>query len=169
MIARTRGEHGLSSARGWHLSSRAAGTDPARAWRWLRSLRRRRALLAGVCVAATGGAAVLVSSGGSGVPLPGTPMAWLDQYEAAAVDNPARVCTVLFSSQLARSYARLARGNCSRWFGRVTSSTVRVRRVLREGPTASVELYQPIERTRWAVVLTHRATGWQAVDLLDLR
>jgi len=126
--------------------------------------------LAAAVAAATGGAAVLVPSGsGSGVQLPSTPMAWLDQYEAAAVDNPARVCTVLFSSQLARSYARLARGNCSRLFGRVTSSTVRVRRVMREGPTVSVELYQPIDRTRWAVVLTRRAGGWQAVDLLDLR
>ena len=96
-------------------------------------------------------------------------MAWVDQYEAAAVDNPARVCTVLFSLQLTGSYARLAHGSCSRFFGRVTSSTVRVRRVMRDGPTASVELYEPIDRMRWAVVLTRRARGWQAVDLLDLR
>ena len=127
-------------------------------------------LLAAVFAAAVGVAAALVLFGsGSGVRLPATPMAWVDQYEAAAVDNPARVCTVLFSSQLAGSYARLARGSCSRFFGRVTSSTVRVRRVMREGSTASVELYEPIDRTRWAVVLTRRARGWQAVDLLDLR
>jgi hypothetical protein len=127
-------------------------------------------LVAMVSVAAVGGAAGLVLSGSDGgVRLPATPMAWVDQYETAAVDNPARVCTVLFSSQLARSYARLARGSCSRFFGRVTSSTVRVRRVMREGSTVAVELYQPIDRTRWAVVLTRRARGWQAVDLLDLR
>jgi hypothetical protein len=56
--------------------------------------------------------------------LPATPRAWLDAYEAAALDNPSRVCSELFVPQLASAYAHGAPGGCRGYFGRVTSSSV---------------------------------------------
>ena len=98
--------------------------------------------------------------------LPATPRTWLDAYESAAIDNPSRVCSQLFAPELAGLYARAAHGSCTRYFERIMSSSVTVRRIVRHGPTAVLELRQTLNRANWAVVLTRRGTGWQAVDLL---
>lgn len=37
--------------------------------------------------------------------LPATPRVWLDAYEAAAIDKPSRVCSRLFTPELAGVYA----------------------------------------------------------------
>ena len=100
--------------------------------------------------------------------LPATPRAWLDAYEAAALDNPSRVCSELFAPQLASAYAHGAPGGCRGYFGRVTSSSVTVRRTLEQGSTAVLELRQTLDHRDWAVVLARRNGGWQAVDLLGL-
>ena len=70
------------------------------------------------------------------VRLPASPRAWLDAYEAAAIDNPSRVCSELFSPQLAEAYGRAMRGSCASYFARITSFSVVVRRVLQDGDTA---------------------------------
>jgi hypothetical protein len=101
--------------------------------------------------------------------LPTTPRAWLDAYEAAAVDNPPRVCTQLFSPALAAAYARAAHSTCTVYFARMSSSSVTVRRILTDGAAAELELRQTLDHADWAVVLDHRTGGWQAVDLLDGR
>jgi hypothetical protein len=98
--------------------------------------------------------------------LPATPRAWLDAYEAAAVDNPGRVCSELFAPALARAYARAVHGSCGSYFRRITSFSVVVRRVLADGDTAVLELRQTVRPRDWAVVLDRGRAGWQAVDLL---
>jgi hypothetical protein len=123
---------------------------------------------AGAAVAA-GGVAVRgqLAPGSARLRLPATPRAWLDAYEAAAVDDPSRVCSELFSPQLAGAYGKAMRGGtCTSYFERITSFSVVVRRVLQEGDTAVLELRQTVRRLDWAVVLSRRAGGWQAVDLL---
>ena len=101
-----------------------------------------------------------------GSALPTTPRAWLNAYEAATVDNPAKVCSQLLSPQLAATYARHAHSSCRAWFGRITASSVAVRRVLEQGATAVLELRQTLSHQNWSVVLDHRDGGWQAIDLL---
>ena len=100
------------------------------------------------------------------VSLPASPRAWLSAYEAASIDNPSEVCSQLLSPPLAASYAHQAHGSCERYFGRITSSSVTVRRVLEQGSTAVLELRQTLNRRDWSVVLDHRSNGWQAVDLI---
>ena len=98
--------------------------------------------------------------------LPASPRAWLDAYEAAAIDNPGRVCSELFAPQLAQAYGSAVHGSCSSYFQRITSFSVVVRRVLQDGDTAVLELRQTVRPRNWAVVLNRRHGGWQAVDLL---
>jgi hypothetical protein len=101
--------------------------------------------------------------------LPATPRQWVDAYEAAVVDNPQRVCTELFSPQLARAYGASAHSSCTSYFARVRSTSIQVRRILHDGGTAVVELHQTIERTDWNVVLDRHDAGWRAVDLVPGR
>jgi hypothetical protein len=98
--------------------------------------------------------------------LPATPRAWLDAYEAAAVDNPSRVCSELFAPQLAQAYGKALHGGCASYFKQITSFSVIVRRVLRDGGTAVLELRQTVRPRDWAVVLNRQPGGWRAVDLL---
>jgi hypothetical protein len=101
--------------------------------------------------------------------LPTTPRAWLDSYEAAAIDNPSMVCSRLLAPALAAAYAEVAHGSCTNYFQRMTNSSVTVRGVLQQGATAVLELRQTIQRTDWAVVLARQSNGWQAIDLLNGR
>ena len=98
--------------------------------------------------------------------LPATPRAWLDAYEGAAIDNPSQVCSELFSAQLTQAYGTAGHGTCTSYFARITSFSVIVRRVLQDGDTAVLELRQTVRPDDWAVVLSRRPGGWQAVDLL---
>jgi hypothetical protein len=100
------------------------------------------------------------------VRLPASPRAWLSAYEAAALENPAEVCSQLLSPPLAAAYARAAHGSCRGYFGRGSSSSVAVRRVLEQGSTAVLELRQTLKHRDSSVVLDHHNGGWQAVDLL---
>ena len=93
--------------------------------------------------------------------LPATPRAWLDSYEAAAIDNPGRVCSELFAPQLAQAYGNAVHGSCSSYFRRITSFSVVVRRVLQDGDTAVLELRQTVRPRDWAVVLNRRRS-WVA-------
>jgi hypothetical protein len=101
--------------------------------------------------------------------LPPTPRAWLDAYEAAAIDDPARVCSELFSPQLAQAYATAMHGSCRSYFQEITSVSVRIRRVLQEDRTAVLELQQSVRPRVWTIVLSREQGGWQAVDLVGGR
>jgi hypothetical protein len=77
-------------------------------------------VLAGVLAAAARGylatSTLLGQPATTGVRLPATPRAWLAAYEAAAIDNPHRVCSQLFSPTLASAYARGAHTSCTAYF-----------------------------------------------------
>ena len=176
MIARIRGEHDARWGR-WR-PTKARETADARARQTTLVVDRqsdanppqRRVLwssLIGVTVTVGCLTAIwLLSPSPARSQLPATPRAWLDAYEAAAIDNPSRVCTELFAPQLARAYGNAAHGSCSSYFARITSFSVAVRRVLQDGGTAVLELRQTVRRRDWAVVLNRQRDGWQAVDLL---
>lgn len=191
MIARLRGEHQDDWTR-WRLSPERTRVqaaqleapdaalvlaDPgtsairARPSAWLRGLRtviRWLIWLALVSVAYVAISWVVHELTPQPAGLPATPRAWLDAYEAAALDNPSRVCSELFAPQLASAYAQGTRGGCRGYFGRVTSSSVTVRRIVEQGSTAVLELRQTLGHRDWAVVLARQHRGWQAVDLLGL-
>jgi hypothetical protein len=133
-----------------------------RALRWLAAL----VAAVGAYLVLSAGLAELVAAPAHSR-LPATPRAWLDSYEAAAVDNPGRVCAELFAPQLAQAYGNAVHGSCSSYFRRITSYSVIVRRVLQDGGTAVLELRQTVRPRDWAVVLNRRRAGWQAVDLLS--
>lgn len=175
MIVRIRGEHDTRWGRWGPTAAQDAGgvSEPrtpqphhaataAPAWRRLGALIAAVAAIALACVAT----AALLSSGPAPARLPSTPRAWLDAYEAAAVDNPSRVCSELFAPQLAHAYGKALGSRCTTYFERITSFSVTVRRVLQDGATAVLELHQTVRPRDWAVVLSRGAGGWQAVDLL---
>jgi hypothetical protein len=101
--------------------------------------------------------------------LPATPRQWLDAYEAAAIDDPARVCAQLFAPQLAGAYPAKAHMSCNRYFARITSTSLHLRRILQDRDTAVLELHQTIERTDWNVILQKNDDGWRAIDLIPGR
>jgi hypothetical protein len=147
----------------------ASASDPAAA----RAARRSRAqakilllLLAGVTAFL---AHDLLVGDHTTSQLPATPRQWVDAYEAAVVDNPQRVCTELFSPQLARAYRTVEHTSCTSYFTRVRSTSIQMRRILHDGETAVVELHQTIERTDWNIVLDRHDAGWRAVDLVPGR
>lgn len=184
MIARPRGEHD-SRRRHWHPTPPQATTTPTRLTphRQLPPAstgpRRRRptsraaaALLTLVlaCLASGWGVARLTASSPPMPALPPSPQAWLHAYLTAAVDKPREVCSQLFAPALARVYADYAPGSCTRFFARATSSSKQaVRRILKDGSTAVIELRQKTGAIDWAVVLARRPSGWQAIDLLGGR
>jgi hypothetical protein len=173
MSARIRGEHATRWGR-WRPPAARDPVAPARArpysHRPAKALSWRHAvalLAAGTAIAVSGVAAAGgLAPGPARRRLPASPRGWLDAYEAAAIDNPSRVCSELFSPQLAEAYGRAMRGSCASYFARITSFSVVVRRVLQDGYTAVLELRQTVRPRDWAVVLSRQADGWQAVDLL---
>ena len=89
---------------------------------------------------------------------------------AAAVDDPARVCQVLFAPELAASYRHSAAGSCESYFSDVQDSAVRIQRIVQSDGTAVIELRQRrAPRYRWNVVLARHAGGWRAVALVGGR
>jgi len=145
----------------------AATVASAQATRRRRSRARITVLMLAVAIA------LFIVSAGHGLTngarhasaLPTTPRQWVDVFEAAAMDNPQRVCTQLLSPRLAAAYAAAAHGTCTNYFARISSTSLRVRRILQDGSTAVVELHQTIEKTDWNVVLDRRGRGWRGVDL----
>jgi hypothetical protein len=156
----------------WHPRprepQRPALASPTVARRRLPLLRARTWAIVGafVLVLALAVVAASFSRGGAVRPaLPATPRAWLDAYEASAIDNPSRVCSELFSPQLARAYGHSAQSSCARYFASIYSRSVRVLRVWRDGSTAVLDVRQVFGRIEWNVVLDRRSGGWQAVTM----
>ena len=89
---------------------------------------------------------------------------------AAAVDDPARVCRVLFAPQLAAGYRQSAAGSCESYFADVQDSAVRIERIAQSNDTAVIELRQRrAPRYRWSAVLARHGGGWRAVALVGGR
>ena len=89
---------------------------------------------------------------------------------AAAVDDPARVCHVLFAPELAASYRHSAAGSCESYFADVQDSAVQIERIVQSDGTAVIELRQRrAPRYRWNAVLARHAGGWRAVALVGGR
>ena len=177
MIARIRGEHDArwgrrlpTTARETAVPPRLTATVVDRQRGASRSLHRPvswRLVAIGVSLAVVCLTVILwLSPSPARSQLPATPRAWLDAYEAAAVDNPSRVCSELFAPQLAQAYGKALHGSCTSYFKQITSFSVVVRRVLQDGGTAVLELRQTVRPRDWAVVLNRQPGGWRAVDLL---
>ena len=101
--------------------------------------------------------------------LPGTPRQWVDAYEAAALDHPGRVCSQLFSPQLAAAYAAQSHISCAGYFARVSSSSLRIRGIYQDGDAAVVQMRQTVQHTNWAAILDRHGAGWRAVELIAIR
>ena len=173
MSARIRGEHATGRGR-WRPPAARDPVAPARARPYTHrpakalSWRHAVALLVAAAAIAVGGVAAAggLAPGPAQLRLPASPRAWLDAYEAAAIDNPSRVCSELFAPALAETYATAMHGSCTRYFEQITSFSVVVRRVLEDRGTAVLELRQSVRPRDWAVVISRGPAGWQAVDLL---
>jgi hypothetical protein len=137
MRVRVRGEHQQPYMHRWRLKRPGApvragdghvhkretgrGADAGGRARWA----SRARLAASVILALLGAGAVgywarPVPAARQPSPYPPTPRAWFDAYMAAAVDDPGRVCTVLFSPGLAARYARTGQRSCLAYFQRVS-------------------------------------------------
>jgi len=188
MSARARGDHEFRRRRAWRpvsalpsqgpkrnrpqkqMRTPAADPDEGQASQLSARARRTWLVIAIVAVAATatGYSSTMHRDGAHNPPViyPTTPREWFDAYMAAAVDDPARVCAVLFSPELAASYRHTSSGSCLRYFRDAQDTAVRIDRVVYADSTAVVEVRQVVApRYRWTVVLSRHDGGWQAVTL----
>jgi hypothetical protein len=101
--------------------------------------------------------------------LPATPQGWVEQWTAAAIEDPARVCGELFAPALAAAYLTDYRESCMKYFSQVDSKSFRVRHVLQDGGTATIEAHEVGAGRRWGFVtfvLSRVRGGWRAVDIV---
>lgn len=154
---------------GGELHPEVGGND----MQWLP--RRRRLWLAVAMLAAAAIAVAAAPSGRRAHPVaraayPTTPRAWFDAYMAAAVDDPTRVCHVLFTPELVATYRDSSAGSCENYFADVQDSAVQIARIVQSHSTAVIELRQRrAPRYRWNAVLARIAGGWRAVALVGGR
>jgi hypothetical protein len=103
----------------------------------------------------------------SGLPL--TPNQWVDQWTAASLDSPSRVCRQLFAPALAAAFRADTGRSCVTYLASLSNSSFRIRHVLQDGPTAAVEAQQLGHSRMWGyftLILSQVRGGWQAVDLV---
>ncbi len=153
------------------------GTAPSeqrsarRTWRQRAARRLSYAIVAVATLAAIG---VVIRTyhavpASTGKLLPGTARQWVDEWTAASVESPARVCSQLFAPALARAFKTDTGHSCIAYYGRVTSVSFPVRRVLQAGPAAAVEAREVGAKPNWGyftVLISHLRGGWQAVDIV---
>jgi len=132
--------------------------------------RRSWALIAVVAVI---GVAVIASQQharqATGAVLPSTPQQWVQQWTAASIDNPGRVCRQLFAPALAAVFKADTSRSCLDYYNDVNAESFRIRHVLVDGNTAAVEVRQVGMRPNWGyvtMILSHVDHGWQAVDIV---
>lgn len=102
-------------------------------------------------------------------PLPSTPQQWIDQWTAASLNNPGRVCRQLFAPALAKAFRPDTGHSCSAYYSNVRSTSFRIRHVLQDGGSAAVEARQVGTPRNWGyftVLLSHIHRGWQAIDIV---
>jgi hypothetical protein len=184
MIARHRGDERIHNRwrpaaaagvapRGWNPET-AERLDPDPPEPHLRESpaapRRSRALIGIAVLIAI--AAIASHQGGKSAAssgLPSTPGQWMDQWTAASLENPARVCQHLFAPALAAAFKTDTGQTCQADYSQLTSSSFRIRHVLQDGPTVAVEAQQLGHGRRWGyftLILSHVHDGWQAVDIV---
>ena len=148
------------------LLSEQDDLDPPRG-----SHRRPRALIALATIVAV---AVIAgeqhTASAPAVPrLPSTPQQWVSRWTAATLHSPAEVCDHLYAPGLSRAFKDDTGQTCASYYASVTSTLLRIRRVLEDGPTAAVEL-QEVGAGRkpgyFTMLLSHIRGGWQAVDVV---
>ena len=161
MSARIRGEHATGRGR-WRPPAARDPVAPARARPYTHrpakalSWRHAVALLVAAAAIAVGGVAAARGprAWAGAAAVAGVAAGVADAYEAAAIDNPSRVCSELFAPALAETYATAMHGSCTRYFEQITSFSVVVRQVLEDRGTAVLELRQSVRPRDWAVVLS---------------
>ena len=105
----------------------------------------------------------------SGSALPSTPLQWVEQWTAASIDNPGRVCRQLFAAALAGVFKADTGRSCLDYYNDVNANSFRIRHVLVDGNAAAVEVREVGLRPNWGyvtMVLSHVEHGWQAVDIV---
>ena len=83
-------------------------------------------------------------------PLPSTPQQWVDQWAAASLNDPGRVCGRLFAPALAGVFKSDSGRSCFAYYRNVKTTSFRIRRVLEDGPAAAVEAHQVGAARNWA-------------------
>ena len=192
MIARDRGDERIHSR--WRPGGGAASAVPTsrtrlepgaereldeldRAQRGRRRSRHpipsRRVFVVIAALAAIVIVAVIASQDGArqvrGALLPRSPTQWVEQFTAASLDDPGRVCRQLFAPSLAAVFKGDTGRSCLDYYGDVTSKSFRIRHVLVDGNAAAVEVRQVGLKPNWGyvtIVLGHVGRGWQAVDIV---
>jgi hypothetical protein len=110
-----------------------------------------------------------ISSGTARLALPQTTALWVQQFTAAAIDNPTDVCHHLFAPALAAVFKRDTGKSCLAYYGRVDSRSYRIRHELQDGASAAIEGQELGYRPTFGyftILLTHLQTGWQAIDIV---
>jgi hypothetical protein len=74
--------------------------------------------------------------------LPWSPQQWVDQWTAASLGDPARVCRQLFAPALVRALQADTGRSCSRHYGSARRNSFLIRHILEDGGTAAVEAQQ---------------------------
>jgi hypothetical protein len=131
--------------------------------------RRLSALIGVAAVIAIAAIATHHSRSTQSSALPSTPRQWVQQWTAASLDNPLRVCRELYAPALAAAFKADTGESCLAYYSSVGNSSFRIRHVLQDGPTAAVEAQQLDRGRGWGyftLVLSQVRGGWQAVDVV---
>ena len=120
-----------------------------------REARRRRswgllATLVVIAVAVTLSQLHLRRTAGAGLPSP--PQQWVEQWTAASMDNPSRVCRQLFAPALAAVIKADSGRSCVTYYSDVNAKSFRIRHVLVDGNAAAVEVRELGTRPNWGYV-----------------
>jgi hypothetical protein len=101
--------------------------------------------------------------------LPSTPQQWVSRWTAATRQDPAKVCGHLYAPALSRAFKGDTGQSCTSYYTSVKSTSLRIRHLLEDGPTAAVEA-QEVNAGRklgdFTMLLSHIRGGWQAVDVV---
>jgi hypothetical protein len=105
----------------------------------------------------------------TGRTLPSTPQQWVQQWTAASLENPGRVCGHLFSVVLARAFKADTGHSCAAYSRKISSASFRIRHILKDGDATVVEAREigAVGNRRYVtVLLSHVADGWHAIDIV---
>jgi hypothetical protein len=86
-----------------------------------------------------------------GALLPSTPSQWVEQFTAASLDNPCRVCRQLFAPALAAVFKADTGPSCVSYYSDVNAKSFRIRHVLVDGNGAAVEVREVGIKTQLGV------------------
>jgi hypothetical protein len=81
--------------------------------------------------------------------LPSTPQQWVEQWTAASIDNPGRVCRQLFAPALAAVFKADTGRSCLDYYNDVNAKSFRIRHILVDGDAAAVEVREVGMRPSW--------------------